>query len=67
MSRRVPLKTFRVSFCALDHYTIDLKACDEDSAIAKAVGLYGRHGEKPFTFDPSQGGTVQWEAKEVAS
>lgn len=67
MSRRATLKTFHVSFCALDYYIIELRARDEDTAIEKAEDLYTRQGEKPFTFDLSQGGTDHWEAEEVAS
>ena len=67
MSRLAPIKTFRVSFFARDYYTIDLKARDKSSAVAKAMDLHRRHGEEPFEFDISQGGTGQWEAEEVAS
>ena len=67
MSRRATLKTFRVSFCALDYYIIELRARDGDSAIEKAEDLYNRHGKKPFTFDLLQGGTDHWVAQEVAS
>ena len=61
------LMTFRVSFCVLDCYTIDLRARDPDSAIEKAQRLYERRGEEPFTFDLSQGGTDNWDTEEVVS
>ena len=65
--RRRSFKTYRVGFCVLDHYSIELKAHDALVAIEKAQDLYERHGETPFTFDLSQGGTDNWEAEEVAS
>jgi hypothetical protein len=64
MSHR-SLNAYRVTFCVLDYYTIELKARDANSAIEKAQGLYERHGEEPFTFDISQGGTDNWDAEEV--
>lgn len=59
------LKTYRVSFCVLDYYTIDLKARDDEAALEKAQDLYEQRGEEPFTFDISRGGNNQWEAEEV--
>lgn len=67
MSRRATLKTARVNFCALDYYTVEPRVGAVDTAIDKAKDLYNRHGEKPFTFDLSQGGTDHWEAHEVTS
>jgi 1,2-phenylacetyl-CoA epoxidase PaaB subunit len=67
MKRRPSVKTFRVCFCVLDYYSIELKAHDDDAAIQKAQDLYDRRGEEPFTFDLSQGGTDNWEAEEVLS
>jgi hypothetical protein len=60
-------KTFRVSFCVLDCYSIEIKARDDEHAIERAQDLYERDGEEPFTFDLSQGGTDNWEAEEVTS
>jgi hypothetical protein len=61
------LKTFHVSFCVQDYYSIEIKARDEIHAVQKAQGMYARRGEEPFAFDLSQGGTDHWEAEEVLS
>jgi hypothetical protein len=59
------LKTYHVSFCVLDYYSIEIKACDEIHAVQRAQDVYERLGEELFTFDLSQGGTDHWEAEEV--
>jgi hypothetical protein len=58
-------KTYRVSFCVRDYYTVDLKARSEAEAEARASDLYDRSGEVPFTFDVSRGGTDEWEAEQL--
>lgn len=61
-----PWKTYRVSFCARDYYSVDLKARSECEAIAKAEDLYSRECEEAFEFDISRGGTDEWDAEVVA-
>lgn len=61
-----PWKTYRVSFTAHDCYFIELKARSDDEALARAEHLYTEHGEEPFSFDISQGGTDDWGAEVVA-
>lgn len=61
-----PWKTYRVSFCVRDYYSVELKARSEWEAIARAEDLYTREGEGPFEFDISRGGTDEWEAEAIA-
>jgi hypothetical protein len=61
------LKTFRVRFCVRDFYIIELKARDAEDAEEQAMDLYNRHGEEPFEFDISDGGTDGWDVEEVLS
>lgn len=61
-----PWKTYRVSFCVRDHYSIELKARSESEAIARAQELYTLEEEVPFIFDISQGGIGEWEAEAIA-
>ncbi len=62
-----PWKSYCVSFCVRDYYTMKLKARSEDEALAKAEDLYSNEGEAPFTMDLSEGGTDEWYAEEVQS
>jgi len=59
-------KTYRVSFCVRDYYSVDLKARNEWEAIARAEDLYSREYEEAFEFDISRGGTDEWEAEVIA-
>lgn len=62
-----PWKTYRVRFSVREFYLIDLKARSADEALVKAEDLYYRNGEAPFSIDISEGGTDDWDAKEVLS
>lgn len=59
-------KTYRVTFCVRDRYSIELKARSEFDAIARAQELYTLEDEAPFIFDISQGGIDEWTAETVA-
>lgn len=60
-----PWRTYRVSFCVRDHYSIELTARSEFEAIARAEELYTLEDEVPFIFDISQGGIDEWTAEVV--
>ena len=58
-------KTYLVTFCVRDCYRITLTAANEDEALEKAENLYAEEHEEAFEFDFDDGGTCDWDAKEV--
>jgi hypothetical protein len=63
--RQVQQKTYLVSFCVRDYYSIEIKADSSDDAIDKAQTLYGDEHEAAFEFDFNVGGVDDWQADEV--
>ena len=61
-----PWKTYRVTFCVRDQYSVELKARSEFDAITRAQELYTLEDEVPFIFDISEGGIDEWTAEMVA-
>lgn len=63
-------KSYCVSFCVRDLYTVEVKARSEREAIVRAQHLNDRYGENPahgFTLDLSDGGSEDWHADELQS
>lgn len=70
MTTSTPNTTYRVRFCVIDHYTIDVKATGPEAAVEQARSLRDVHGEDPqlgFVFNITEGGDRCWQAEEVRS